>query len=330
MVVQKFIFQRIRELLPSHLSFVHDIATVLEISYDSAYRRMRGEKELTVDELIKICNHYNISADDLLNIRTGVLPFSDLAAGINGLTLEKWLETALHELQLVHSCKKKELIYSSKDIPIFHFFEFPEIAAFKIYFWKKMHFQYHESMEDHCSFNIPNDLALTSRKIMTIYRSIPTTEIWTSESVAALLRQVFHCYSCGCFTGKEDAIRLTGIIEKWIKHLKHQADIGFLFEFGKDPVGIPGCYKLYRNEFLQDENTVYITMDDRRVTYLTYNIFNLLITANSPFCCQVENSLRYIIEKSTLISGGKPEDREQFFNSLLQQVSMLREQLINT
>lgn len=53
MVVQKFIFQRIRELLPSHLSFVHDIATVLEISYDSAYRRMRGEKELTVDELIR-------------------------------------------------------------------------------------------------------------------------------------------------------------------------------------------------------------------------------------------------------------------------------------
>jgi len=40
-------------------------------------------------------------------------------------------------IKQVYNSKEREIIYAAKDIPVFYYFEFPEIAAFKIYFWNK-------------------------------------------------------------------------------------------------------------------------------------------------------------------------------------------------
>ena len=44
--IQKEFFKQIRVKLLPNISFVHDISELLGISYDSAYRRIRGEKYL--------------------------------------------------------------------------------------------------------------------------------------------------------------------------------------------------------------------------------------------------------------------------------------------
>ena len=61
--IQKAIFQQIKGLLPPHFSFVHEIAEVLGLSYDSAYRRIRGDKVLSFEELYKLSAHFKISID---------------------------------------------------------------------------------------------------------------------------------------------------------------------------------------------------------------------------------------------------------------------------
>jgi len=58
--IQEILFQEIKGKLSSNISFVHDLSELLGISYDSAYRRIRGEKELSLEELKTICLHYNI------------------------------------------------------------------------------------------------------------------------------------------------------------------------------------------------------------------------------------------------------------------------------
>lgn len=64
--VQKELFFRIKEKLPPNISFVHEISESLEISYDSAYRRIRGVKELSISELFRLCDKYGISIDSLI------------------------------------------------------------------------------------------------------------------------------------------------------------------------------------------------------------------------------------------------------------------------
>lgn len=59
--IQNRIFDKIKQLLPTNTSFVDELAIVLDISNDSAYRRIRGEKLLSIEELLKVGTNYHIS-----------------------------------------------------------------------------------------------------------------------------------------------------------------------------------------------------------------------------------------------------------------------------
>ncbi len=49
--VQQIFFQHIKSNLAAHLSLVDEVAELLNISNDSAYRRIRGEKPLSFEEI---------------------------------------------------------------------------------------------------------------------------------------------------------------------------------------------------------------------------------------------------------------------------------------
>src|SRR5258707_5694510 len=74
--IQQLFFNHIRSKLPAHLSFVDEVADLLNISNDSAYRRIRGEKPMGLDELQVLCNKYQVSLDQLLQIKTDTVIFS--------------------------------------------------------------------------------------------------------------------------------------------------------------------------------------------------------------------------------------------------------------
>ena len=37
----------------------------------------------------------------------------------------------------IAKAKEQRIIYAAIDIPIFHYFKFPELAAFKMFYWMK-------------------------------------------------------------------------------------------------------------------------------------------------------------------------------------------------
>src|SRR6478736_8359838 len=66
--IQQELFQEIKKNIDVNLSPTEEIARVLGVSVDGVYRRMRGEKTISLDELQILCSHYHISVDRLLNI----------------------------------------------------------------------------------------------------------------------------------------------------------------------------------------------------------------------------------------------------------------------
>ena len=73
---QQLFFNHIKSKLPLHLSFVDEVAELLNISNDSAYRRIRGEKPIGLDEVQILCNKYKVSLDHLLHIQSDTVIFS--------------------------------------------------------------------------------------------------------------------------------------------------------------------------------------------------------------------------------------------------------------
>ena len=56
--LQKELFNQIKNSLPPHISMADAIADLLNISYDSVYRRIRGEKPIHLEEVKILCEHF--------------------------------------------------------------------------------------------------------------------------------------------------------------------------------------------------------------------------------------------------------------------------------
>src|ERR1051326_3736751 len=74
---QTELMQRIKEMLPPNISFVDELGDLLGVSNDSAYRRIRGETALSIEEIALICKKFKISFDTFINSSdAGLVTFS--------------------------------------------------------------------------------------------------------------------------------------------------------------------------------------------------------------------------------------------------------------
>ncbi|MBA2329659.1 MAG: hypothetical protein H0V91_08575, partial [Flavisolibacter sp.] len=60
-LIQDTLFQRIKEKLSPNQSLADVISEILFVSNDSAYRRIRGETPLVLEEAQLLCQHFDIS-----------------------------------------------------------------------------------------------------------------------------------------------------------------------------------------------------------------------------------------------------------------------------
>lgn len=135
--LQRALFQQVKALVPNNFSFVDVIADLLGISPDSAYRRIRGEKSITLEEIQKIATHYHISIDALLSIESNSTIFHCDWLNNENFNFENYLRSLLERTVQISKCNEKKIYYEAKDFPPFHYFNFPELAAFKYFFWMR-------------------------------------------------------------------------------------------------------------------------------------------------------------------------------------------------
>ena len=135
--LQSNLFKVIKGSLPNHISLADKISDILNVSADSAYRRIRGEKPLTLDELKLICESFDTSLDQVLNLKTDTLVFTAPEINSDFITIEDYLKGILRQVKYFNSFPQRRMSYLCKDAPVFYFYLFPEIAAFKTFFWTK-------------------------------------------------------------------------------------------------------------------------------------------------------------------------------------------------
>ncbi|HEU5366277.1 MAG TPA: helix-turn-helix transcriptional regulator, partial [Hanamia sp.] len=133
--VQLLFFKHIKSLLPRHLSLVDEVADVLSISNDSAYRRIRGETQISLEEIRALCNKFNISLDKLLQLNTNSYLFTGTLTNSTDFKYDNWLDSCLKVIQHVKTFTPNHMSYLAKEFPFFYYFLIPEIAAFKSFFF---------------------------------------------------------------------------------------------------------------------------------------------------------------------------------------------------
>src|SRR5690349_18927394 len=110
--VQSSFLEQVKRRLPPNVSFADEIAEILKISRDSAYRRIRGETVLSLDEAKVLCNQYGVSLDVLLGTASEIVPFRHQVVNNTPEAFERWLRSLFDNLQTIASFPaEKEIVF---------------------------------------------------------------------------------------------------------------------------------------------------------------------------------------------------------------------------
>ena len=314
--IQQEILRQIREKLPSNLSFVDELAESLNISNDSAYRRIRGETHLTLDEVRNLSLKYQISLDSLFDVGDDSIMFKYRGIDREKFTFEHYLASILKDLKNLRSLPDKDLIYAAKDTPIFYYFMYRELAAFKIFFWLKTIYHIPEYETKAFSFDEVSDSLLDlAQRIWKLYIHIPSLEIWSIETINVTLKQIHFYHESGLFKNPGDRKILYQRCMQLLTHVQNQAEKGFKYDLGKDDQQC-SSFRLYYNEVTISDNTILFRLGDKYRAHVPSNILSILTTMNDEFCRQALETIGSIIKNSTLISEYASKERNRFFQKL--------------
>jgi hypothetical protein len=319
--VQQVFFQHIKSNLAAHLSLVDEVAELLNISNDSAYRRIRGEKPLSFEEIKTLCAHYKISLDQLFHLSNDSFLFSGPLASKDNFGFDMYLDHLYAQLNYFNSFEHKDFYYLSKDIFLIHTFGFHELTVFKIFFWMKTILNYPFNGKDLFVLDsLRESVYKIASKVSEAYNKLPSTEIWNIESINATIRQIDYYKQSRLFPSDQDALNVFKSLLAMINHIELQAEAGYKFAVNGKPNASSSPYKLHVNEFLLLDNMCMSVLNDTKVVYINHTVLNIIMTKDPVFTEYTFQHIQNLMRRSTLISHVGEKERTKFFNTLREKV----------
>lgn len=319
--VQSLFLEEVKKRLPQHVTFADELAEILSISRDSAYRRIRGDTVLSLDEVSAICKNYKIPLDGILSPTSEMVSFHNRFVTEDDFTFEKWLLSIEHNIDTISTFPNHEMIISAKDVPIFYYFDTADIAAFKMFFWMKSILRYQRYQDE--SFKpdlVPRNLLALGHRLHDKFIELTRTELWSDDTIHASLRQIEFYHDCGMFSSPSLGAHLCDELLQVMRQIRDLAADGMSKE-GHRP------FNLFKNEILIADNTFLFRMEDKRQIFINHNTLNVLSTTHEMFCLQTEKYLMHLINKATKISGTGEKERMKFFNTIEEKIKVLKKKI---
>ena len=320
--LQIHFLNRIKDIIPDSASLADELADVLEISTDSVYRRLRGETLLTVNEVYKLCTHYRISFDLFTHQAKNIAFHYDEMKTPSGF--HTYLSTIYNDMKQIARAENKQIIYAAIDVPIFHHFKYPELSAFKMFYWMKAVVGI-SSLDDK-KFSVSHvspEFAKIGKEIYEVYQNIPSVEIWTDETINSLIKQIEFYWDAGYFETQDDALTVCSQAREEIDTLSKQTEMSSKKMNKSDN----GSFMLYHSSIEIGNNCIFTKKGDIESIYLSVHTFNKITTGNPGFVQDSKAWLENLIKKSDLISGVSQVNRYQFFKRAADKLDRLFEKI---
>jgi uncharacterized protein YjfI (DUF2170 family) len=325
--MQDLFIKHLKNTVPSNVSLVDDIADLLKISNDSAYRRLRNETVLSLDETYKICKHYRISADAIFSKQTNAVTCNYIKLTDSAENFEGYLVSLENQLKLISKAENARIIYAAEEVPIFHSFHSEKLSVFKLFYWQRSVLNIAEYQNKKFDWDvIPEKLLQIAKNIHKTYLKVPSTEIWTIDTIQTSVKQVEYYFESGAFKDKEDAITILNELKALAQSINRYAENENKTEKSNSKIA---AFGLYNSDLVIGTNCIHIAMDEQIVSYISFNTLNSLTTTNQQFCEEIEHWMKNLIKKSTLISGVAEKQRFQFFNKIYKSIDVSIERIKN-
>jgi hypothetical protein len=294
--------------IPSNVKPVSFLMEHLDLSRESAYRRIRGEIPFSVEELAKLSIHLNISVDDVMNGRKkdrasfDFIPRTSDSYSAFLLMLQK---NYAHIKTLAEANDSETIQAFNRLSPICQVFH-NRIFKFTYYKWL------HQNSETSSNFtfselNLPPDLSIWQKKIQTEIKKITNNTVILDPNIFLNLIQDITYYYQRNLINKDELIVLKEDIADLIQSYETIARTGIL---GQD-----ACIYLYLSPLCIGTNIGYSYYDGVHSAFFWIFTANPMRIYNSEICLVQKKWLNSLKRQSTLISQSNEILQTEFFNT---------------
>jgi len=321
--IQQQLFTLIKSKIASHQSLSDVVCELLGISADSAYRRIRGEKPLSPDELKKLCTTFHISLDRLFNISSGSTLFQTEYLNKNRPDFLSYLKSILEIQKTLAQMPDAKIYVDAKDIPPFYYYGFEMLSTFKFYVW--MRFTGQIDSAEPLSFEedeLNKELLVTSKEIMKVHATIPSVEIWNAETINSTLRQIDFYVESGVIKEKKIAQQLLQQLKELVMRLEKQVEFGKKFPYGSAENNTGAEYSFFVNGVFLGDNCMMAEAKGATKVFVSHGILDFMVADDERFVAATKKSFENIMRKSSLISVVNERERVKFFKEMKNKIEL--------
>ena len=328
--LQSSILDTIKNALHPSASLADELADCLSVSKDSAYRRIRGETLFDISDLEKLTKKFDLSLDSFFGLKKSTVTFNVQSINLTDFTFIDYFKDMHKKLSIIQAVSPKHIYYSARDIPIFHYFQDPELTSFKLYIWLKYYMQHpalhNVNFESKKLPDLLKEFDELSRRIWDLYLKIPCTEIWTYETPNITLRQIEFAQQAGII--KENSCeRLCNNFKSLLSHIESETEKGNKYTIGSKATLEGSEYNIYFHEVAIGDNSVLFKMGDRKAAFNIYANLNYMSTSDEAYTSYIEAHFKSTMKNSILISATSEKIRSKFFNALLNKVDIVESKI---
>lgn len=197
-------------------SLVKELSGIIYKSRPTVYKKLQGNISLTVDEMVTICDHYQIEIDSLLHEKPSYssLVLEDPAADDTYHSCRMLLDQIHQWNNTAHT----SVIVDVSDVFAFAF-QFPVLAAFIMHYSNASTdtlFSYDRAASD-------SDLLRIADRITVEYRGVNKIEFWRPYVFDHMLLQIMYYHENQLFARPADASNLVSDVKRAVYELAQRS-----------------------------------------------------------------------------------------------------------
>lgn len=301
-----------------------EMSELLGVNLDAAYRRMRGDTALTLDEIKKICLKYNISFDSIINYSGSVVPFQFNAMFNEEFSILNYLRAISEQLAVMAQIENSKIVLTAMDLPYFRIFGFQALSKFKLFFWQRSVLNLDQFKFKR--FDVDDAMDEYLEVVDGIYRDyhcVESVEIWAPESLDSTIKQVIYYVESGLFTNRKTMHAIYEDLEMLLNKLENEAALGKKILQSSEEI-VTSKFDMYQSDIFLSNNSIQAKIGDKTYSYVSFNSFNSLMSFNPSFSMECNRWIEQIRLKSVLLSEVSEKLRYQYFLKLRNRLEELK------
>ncbi len=296
-----------------HLNKAKNLADVLNITESAAYRKLKGETALTVEEFFFLANKYQIDLNQFSPSQNAFVFKGNLVYNDKAYVEQYFSETKNFLTQIIAG--KGVLHNLSKDIPLFYYFAHNELGWFKIFFMLKyILLDEHWAQSSFDMQSMADTLMAQAKSYTETYQQVNTSEVWNLESVNTTLHQLEFACDTNVLNSAELVHKLYTQLAEILFVVQKQAALGNKVNFNNKQKN-EASFKLYHNDLYLAHNSYFLEMQTQQYSFVSFGVFNYIFTEDAKFNDYTANHFKNIQSKSISLNSNAIES-EKYFNLL--------------